>query len=147
MQITPCPGAGLGTGDEQQVGVFGVDEKWIDIADAEITRCHALPTGAAVAANTEAGYGFRPAIGRRRRAIELAWIIGWNQHAVRIGIDIIQRRPSLAAIRAAQKAADFDRDVDNVGIARMKSDAFCMRLMRRTGECPLLDARHLPQAR
>ena len=90
-----------------------MNEEWIDITDAEIARSHALPARAAVAADAKSRRRLRPAIGRRRRAVDLARIIGWNQHAVRIGIDVVDRRPSLAAVRALEKAADLDGDVND----------------------------------
>ena len=62
---------------------------------------------------------------------------------MRIGIDVVDGRPSFAAIRASEKTADFDRDVNDVRIFRMKGNALRMRLMGRAGEGPLFNSRHL----
>jgi hypothetical protein len=66
---------------------------------------------------------------------------------VRIGIDVIERRPGLAAVGATQETTDFHRDVNDVGIARMKCDAFSMSKMGLAGKSPLLDAGHLAESR
>ena len=99
-----------------------MDEERIDVADSEISRCHALPARAAVAADAKSGRRLRAAISRRGRAIDLAGVVGGNQHAVCIGIDVVDRRPRLAAIRALEKAANLDSDMDDVGIFGVKSD-------------------------
>lgn len=145
MQFSPGTRTGLGAGDEQQIRIPGMNEKRIDVADSEISRRHALPGRAAVAADTKSCGSFRPAIGRRRGAVKFARIVGRNQHTVRVGIDAVDGRPGLAAVGAAQKAADFHRDVDDIWILRMKGDAFRVGEMRRAGESPLLDAGNLPQ--
>src|SRR6266536_1892454 len=56
-------------------------------------------------------------------------------------------RPCLAAVSALEKAADFDSDVDDIGILRMKGDALHVCLMWRSGKSPFLHARHLAQGR
>src|SRR5437867_1876792 len=56
-------------------------------------------------------------------------------------------RTRLGAVSALEKAADFDSDVDDVGILRMKRDALHVRLMWRSGKSPFLHARHLAQGR
>src|SRR5262247_2809658 len=123
-----------------------MNEERIDVADSEIARRHALPARATVAADAEPGDRLRAAICRRRGAVKLAWVVGGNQYPVRVGIDVVQRRPGLAAVRAAQEAADFHGDMNDVGIFGMESDAFCMRLVGRAGKSPLLNARHLAQS-
>ena len=72
------PGAwpGLGAGDKQKIRILGMDEEWIDVADAEISWRHAFPARAAVAANTEACDRVGTAVGRRRGAVYLARIVG-----------------------------------------------------------------------
>ena len=120
-----------------------MDKERIDVADPEIARRHALPGCAAVAADTKARRRLRAAVRRRRGAVNLAGIIGWNQHAVRVGIDVVDRRPGLPAIRAAQKPADFHRHMNDVWIGRMKRDALRMRQMRRTRKRPFFDSRYL----
>src|ERR671924_2045262 len=122
-----------------------MNEERIDIADPEISRRHALPTRAAVTANAKTGRCFRAAIGRRRGAVEFIRIVGWNEHAMRVGIDIVVRRPRLATVRALEKAADFHGDMNDVGIFRMKGNALRMRLVRRRWKSPFLDSWHLTQ--
>ena len=124
-----------------------MNEERIDVADSKIPRRHALPACAAVGAHAESGGGFRAAISCRRRAVKLAGIIRRNQHPVRIGVYAVDRRPSFAAVRASEKPADFDGDVNNIRVIRMKGYALRMRLMGRARESPLLDAGHLAQTR
>ena len=62
---------------------------------------------------------------------------------MRIGIYIVDRRPSLTAIRASQKTAHFDGDVNDVRIFRVKGDALGVRLMGRAGEGPFFNSGHL----
>ena len=123
-----------------------MNEERIDIADPKIPRRHALPACAAVRAHAKSGGDFRATIGGRRRAVKLAGIIRRNQHPVRIGVYAVDRRPSFAAVRASEKTTDFDRDVNDVRIIRVKGNALRMRLMGRAREGPLLDAGHLAQA-
>src|SRR5713226_1078084 len=120
-------------------------EERIHVADSKIPRCHAFPACAAVRAHAKTGGDFRAAIRGRGCAIYLAGIGFGNQHAMRIGVYIVDGCPSLAAIRALEKTADFHSDVNGVRIFRVKGDALHVRLMGRAGESPLLHARHLPQ--
>ena len=89
VELAPSARAGLRAGDEKQIWIAGMDEERVDVTDAEIARRHALPARAAVAANAKTRRRFRTAIGRRRRAVELARIVGRNEHAMRVGIDIV----------------------------------------------------------
>src|SRR5512145_2525507 len=123
-----------------------MDKERIDVADSKIARRHARPARAAIAADTKSGRRFRPAIGRRGGAINLARIVGRNQHAMRIGIDVVDGRPSLAAIGTAQKPADFHSDMNDVRIFGMKRDAFDVRLVRRTWKSPFFHAWYLAQS-
>src|SRR6185503_2488963 len=124
-----------------------MNKEWIDVADAKIPGRHALPACPAVAADAKTRGGFRSAVGCRRGAVKFARIVGWNQHAVRVGVDVVHRRPGFTAVRAAQESADFHRDVNDVGILRMEGDALRMGLMLRARESPLFHARHLTKSR
>ena len=136
VKISPGARPGLGAGDEQQVGILRMDEERIDVADSKIPWRHALPAHAPVAADAEPRGRFRAAIGRRRCAVQLARIVGWNEHAMRVGIDIVLGRPGFAPVRALEKAADFHGHVDDVGIGRMKSNALVDRRASRTAMTP-----------
>src|SRR5262249_18909030 len=122
-----------------------MDKERVDVADSKIPRRHALPGRPAVRAHAKPGRGFGSAIGRRRRTVKFAGIIRRNQHPMRVRIYAVDRRPSLAAIRASEKTAHFDSDVNDVWIIRVKGDALGVRLMRRAREGPLLNAWHLAQ--
>src|SRR5262249_61866435 len=124
-----------------------MDKERVDVADSKIPRRHALPGCPAVRAHAKPGRGFGSAIGSRRRTVKFAGIIRRNQHPMRIRIYAVDRRPSFAAIRASEKTADFDGDVGDVWITRVKSNALGVRLMWWTGEGPLFDAGHLAQTR
>src|SRR5262245_27492288 len=123
-----------------------MDKEWVNVADSKIPRCHAFPGRAAVRAYAKPGGRFGSAIGGRRRAVKFAGIIRRNQHPVRIRVYAVDRRPSFAAVRASEKAADFDGDVNNVRVIRVEGNALRMRLMGRAGKSPLLDAGHLTQS-
>src|SRR6266850_995428 len=123
-----------------------MDKEWIDVADSKIPRRHALPTHATVRAHAKTCRNFRTAIGGWRRAVKFPRITGRNQHPVRVGVYAVDGRPSFAAIRAPQKTTDFDRDVNDVRIIRVKGNALRMRLMGRAGEGPLFNSRHLAEA-
>src|SRR5262245_10431084 len=123
-----------------------MDEEWVDVADAEITRRHALPACPSVAADAETGDRLRAAIGRRRRAVKFARVVSRHQDPVRVRIDAVDGGPRFAAVPTAQKTAHFDCDIDGVGILRMKSNALRVRQMGRTGKSPFLYPRHLAQA-
>src|SRR4030095_1486111 len=110
-----------------------MNEERIDVADSKIPRRHALPACAAVRAHAESGGDFWATISCRRRAVNLAGVIRRNQPPVRIGVYAVDRRPSFAPIRAPEKTTDFDRDVNDVRIIRVKGDALRMRLMGRAG--------------
>src|SRR5262252_7364386 len=124
-----------------------MNEERVDVADSKIPGRHALPGCPAVRAHAKPGRGFGSAIGSRRRTVEFAGIIRRNQHPMRVRIYAVDRRPSFAAIRASEKTADFDGDVNDVRIIRVKGDALGVRLMRWTREGPLLDTGHLAQTR
>src|SRR4029434_7530424 len=119
-----------------------MNEERIDVADSKIPRRHALPACAAVGAHAESGGGFRAAVGGRRRAVKLAGIIRRNQHPVRIGVYAVDGRPSFAPIRAPEKTTDFDRDVNDVRIIRVKGNALGVRLMGWAREGPLRSEEH-----
>lgn len=127
VKLSPRAGSGFGARDEQQIRIARMNEERVHVADPEIARRHALPGCAAIAADTKAGGGFRPTVRRWRGAVNLAGVIGWNQHPVRVGIDVVDGRPGLATIRAAQESADFHRYMNDVWIGRMKRDALRMR--------------------
>src|SRR5215831_11579009 len=120
-----------------------MDKERVDVADSKIPRRHALPGRPAVCAHAKPGRSFGSAIGRRRRAIKFAGIIRRNQHPMRVRIDAVDSRPSFAAIRASEKTADFDGDVNDVRIIRVKGDALRVRLMRWAREGPLFNAGYL----
>src|SRR5215471_4093885 len=122
-----------------------MDKERVDVANSKIPRRHALPARATVRAHAKPGRGFGSAIGGRRRAVEFAGIIRRNQHPMRIRIYTVDRRPGFAAIRASEKTAHFDGDVNDVWIGRVKGYALGMRLMRWAGEGPLLNAGDLAQ--
>src|SRR5262245_35608115 len=124
-----------------------MDEERIDVADSKIPRRHAFPRCPAVRAHAKPGRGFGSTIGGRRRAVKFAGIIRRNQHPMRVRIYAVDRRPSFAAIRASEKTADFDGDVNDVWITRVKGDALGVRLMGWAREGPLLNAGHLAQTR
>src|SRR5262245_4480983 len=123
-----------------------MDEERIDVAASKIPWRHALPGCPTVRAHAKPGRSFRSAIGGRRRTVKFAGIIRRNQHPMRVRIYAVNRRPGFTAIRASEKTADFDGDVNDVWITRVKGDALGVRLMRRAREGPLLDTRHLAQA-
>src|ERR1051325_3534658 len=124
-----------------------MNEERVHVADAEIARRHTLPGCAAITADTKTRGGFRPAIRRWRGTVNLSGIIGWNQYPVRVGIDVVDRRPGLATVRAAQEPADFHCYMNDVRIGRMERDAFRRGLMRRAGKGPFLHARDFAQSR
>jgi hypothetical protein len=101
VKIPPRAGSGFGTRNKQNIRILRVNEERVHVADAEIPRRHALPGCTAIAADTKACGGFRTTVRRRRGAVNLAGIIAWNQHPVRVGIYIVDRRPGLPTIRAA----------------------------------------------
>src|SRR5215813_2767446 len=124
-----------------------MDKERVDVADSKIPRRHAFPGCPAVCAHAKPGRGFRAAIGGRCRAVKFARIIRRNQHPMCVRIYAVDRRPSIAAIHASKKTADFYGDVNDVWITRVKGDALGVRLMGWAGEGPLLNAGHLTQTR
>src|SRR5262245_34622789 len=124
-----------------------MDKERVDVADSKIPGRHALPARAAVRADAKPSRGFGSAIGSRLRTVKFARIICRNQHPMCVRIYAVDRRPSLAAIRASEKTADFDGDVNDVCIIRVKGDALGVRLMGWAREGPLLDTGHLAQTR
>src|SRR5262244_3761175 len=124
-----------------------MDKERVDVADSKIPRRHALPGCPAVRAHAKPGRGFGSAIGSRRRTVKFAGIIRRNQHPMRVGIYAVNRCPCFAAIGASEKTADFDGDVNDVRITRVKGDALGVRLMGWAREGPLLNAGHLAQTR
>src|SRR5215813_961891 len=124
-----------------------MDKERVDVTDSKIPWRHALPGRPAVRAHAKPSRGLGSAIGGRRRAVKFARIVRRNQHPVRVRIYAVDRRPGFASIRASEKTAHFDGDVNDVWIIGMKGDALGMGLMGRAGESPLLDAGHLAQPR
>src|SRR5215510_6797082 len=124
-----------------------MNEERVDVANSKIPWRHAFPGRPAVRAYAKPGRGFGSAISGRRRTVKFAGIIRRNQHPMRVRIYAINRRPGFTAIRASEKTADFDGDVNDVWITRVKGDALGVRLMGWAREGPFLDAGHLAQTR
>src|ERR1051325_8613341 len=107
-----------------------MNEERIHVSDPKIPRRHARPAPAAIRADAESRRGLGTAVRCRRGAVNLARIGLRNQDAVGVRIDVIDRRPRLAAVRTSQESADFDSDMNDVWIFWMEGDTLRVRLMR-----------------